>query len=162
MPAISFGADIDKIEEQDGWVFVQEGNAYVAFRFVFPAVDTINASTDKRTAVPIPYALDEDGFGLFKPEPAPYTWKESKPGEPRTLEAKEPLCRADRRGVTQAPPCHAGGVQEGRVEEPHPHETGHPFGLSPDLQGLRQGGEGALSELRHRQAGEDRRRSPEL
>ena len=91
LPAISLVSDIDKIEEQDGWVFVQEGNAYVAFRFVFPALDTINASTDKRTAVPIPYALDEDGFGLFKPEPAPYTWKESKPGEPRTFESKEPF-----------------------------------------------------------------------
>jgi hypothetical protein len=91
LPSISLVSDIDKIEEQDGWVFVQEGNAYVAFRFVFPALDTINASADKRTAVPIPYALDEDGFGLFKPEPAPYTWKESKPGEPRTFESKEPF-----------------------------------------------------------------------
>ena len=91
LPTISLVSDIDKIEEQDGWVFVQEGNAYVAFRFVFPALDTINASADKRTAVPIPYALDEDGFGLFKPEPAPYTWKESKPGEPRTFESKEPF-----------------------------------------------------------------------
>jgi hypothetical protein len=89
-PKISFSADIDKIEEQDGWVFVQEGNAYVAFRFVYPATDTINASTDKRTAVPIPFALDEEGFGLFKPEPAPYTWKESKPGDPRMLEPKDP------------------------------------------------------------------------
>ena len=88
-PTISFGPDIDRLEEQDGWVFVQEGNAYVGFRFVFPALDTINASADKRTAVPIPYALDEGGFGLFKPEPAPYTWKESKPGEPRTFESKE-------------------------------------------------------------------------
>jgi hypothetical protein len=89
-PKITFSADIDKIEEQDGWVFVQEGNAYVAFRFVFPAVDTINASADKRTAVPIPFALDEDGFGLFKPEPAPYTWKDGKAGAGGTLEAKEP------------------------------------------------------------------------
>ena len=28
---------------------------------------------------------------LVKPEPAPYTWKESKPGEPRTFESKEPF-----------------------------------------------------------------------
>ena len=91
LPAISLSAEINKIEEQDGWVFVQEGNAYVGFRFVYPATDTINASDDKRTRVPIPYALDEEGFGLFKPEPAPYTWKESKPGEPRTFESKEPF-----------------------------------------------------------------------
>lgn len=89
-PTIAFGPDIDRFAEQDGWVFVQEGNAYAAFRFVFPAVDTINPSADKRTAVPIPYALDEDGFGLFKPEPAPYIWKDGKSGAGGTLEGKEP------------------------------------------------------------------------
>ena len=89
-PTISFGPDIDRLEEQDGWVFVQEGNAYAAFRVVFPAVDTIQESAKKGRSVPAPFAIDEDGFGLFKPEPAPHTWQESKPGTGRTLEAKFP------------------------------------------------------------------------
>ena len=70
---VLFGADLDRIEEKDGWVFVQEGNAYAAVRVVVPAEDTMVKGV-KRT-MPAPVDFEVDGFGLFKPEPQPYTWQ---------------------------------------------------------------------------------------
>ena len=162
-PTISFGPDIDRLEEQDGWVFVQEGNAYAAFRVVFPAVDTIQESAKKGRSLPTPFAFDEDGFGLFKPEPAPYTWKEMDPKVGiRTLEAKNPYAAM----VVEASrkPHHATleAFKKDVSGQSAQAQAGHRRRIYPDLQGLRQRGERALSELRHPEAGEDRRRSPEL
>ena len=94
---VLFGADLDRIEEKDGWVFVQEGNAYAAVRVVSPAADTMEKGGKKdEKMMPAPVDFDADGFGLFKPEPQPYTWqideekhKGIKLQKPRKLVAKD-------------------------------------------------------------------------
>jgi len=85
---IPFGLDIDVIEEQDGWVFVQEGNAYAAFRIVYPAEETIQEGAKKGRLMAVPIGFDEDGFGLFSPEPAPYTWMAPDPNKPKIIQAQ--------------------------------------------------------------------------
>ncbi len=87
---VSFGPDLDRIEEQDGWVFVQEGNAYTALRVVSPAADTIEKSASGPGRVlPAAMGFDENGVGLLKPEPAPYTWLQTVPPPNRALVAKD-------------------------------------------------------------------------
>jgi len=95
---VLFGADLDRVEEKDGWVFAQEGNAYAAIRVVAPAADTMEESTKKKGRImPTPMDFDADGFGLFKLEPNPYTWQVDDQkhkgillNSPRKLVAKDP------------------------------------------------------------------------
>jgi len=91
---VLFGADLDRIEEKDGWVFVQEGKAYAAIRVVAPAEDTMEKGL--KATMPAPVDFDADGFGLFKLEPQPYTWQSDeakhkgiKLQSPRKLVAKD-------------------------------------------------------------------------
>lgn len=92
---VLFGADLDRVEEKDSWVFVQEGNAYAAVRVVAPAEDTMEKGLKSMMSAPVDF--DADGFGLFKLDPQPYTWQideEKHKGiilqKPRKLEAKDP------------------------------------------------------------------------
>ena len=84
---VVFGKDVDRIEEQDGWVFAQEGNAYVAFRVVWPAVD-FAARGGAGTPV------EADGFGRLPLAKDTYTWADQKAAKRmisgRTMTANEP------------------------------------------------------------------------
>lgn len=111
---VLFGADLDRIEEKDGWVFVQEGNAFVAVRVVSPAADSSAADSTaadstaadspqedvkngkKLKGQDTPETVDPEGFELLKPDPQPYTWVDDKEkhkgiklSNARTLVAKD-------------------------------------------------------------------------
>lgn len=84
-----FGTDLDRIEERDGWIFVEEGNAYVAIRVIEPAVDTMETNAVKGNLLPSPVSFDPNGFGLFKPGIAACTWEEGgKPSKGRMRVAR--------------------------------------------------------------------------
>lgn len=73
---VDFGKDVDHIEEQDGWVFVQEGNAYGAFRIVSTASNAPPVGRDERGYALLPLARDN------------YTLEQGKGGT--VLKAREP------------------------------------------------------------------------
>ena len=52
---VEFGPDMDRIVEKDGWIFVEEGNAFVALRFA--AYGEMGGQTARET-------YDEDNFGI--------------------------------------------------------------------------------------------------
>jgi len=63
-PSVWFGKDIDRLEEKDRWVFVQEGDAYAAFRIV--------SAVSNESGV-----YDKDGFWLLEAAKDNYTWQEN-------------------------------------------------------------------------------------
>ena len=71
---VQFGQDVDHIEEKDGWVFIQEGDAYGAFRIVSPASKE-------------PMGRDPRGYGLYPLATDNYVLEKTKTGT--TLTAKE-------------------------------------------------------------------------
>ena len=71
---VTFGKDVDHIEEKDGWVFIQEGDAYGAFRIVSAAT---NAPTGR----------DPRGYGLYPLATDNYVLEKNKAGT--TLTAKQ-------------------------------------------------------------------------
>lgn len=72
---VNFSNDLNrKLVERDGWIFVEEGNAYVALRVVAPSPDSFVESNHRM--MPAAFAVDENGFGLLKPDPMGYTWLE--------------------------------------------------------------------------------------
>jgi hypothetical protein len=67
---VEFGKGVDLIEEQDGWVFAREGNAYAAFRVVSPTpMELAEIQKTKKGDTEIyAYKLvgrDEQGFALL-------------------------------------------------------------------------------------------------
>lgn len=80
---ILFGKDIDRIEEKDGWVFVEEGNAFAAFRLVWPVAREKNNRPQG----------DAEGFVRLTPATDTYQWAESENPKrwSRALVAKETL-----------------------------------------------------------------------
>ena len=81
--SVVFGNDVDRIEEKQGWVFAQEGNAYVAFRTVWPD-GGVSAK---------PQTHDPEGFGRLTPALDTYIWSEGSSGKRsitgRMMTAKE-------------------------------------------------------------------------
>ncbi|MBM4087533.1 MAG: hypothetical protein FJ272_22310 [Planctomycetes bacterium] len=81
--SVVFGKDVDRIAEKEGWVFAQEGNAYVAFRMVWP-----DGGPSAKAE-----SFDRDGFGLLTPVQDSYAWGEGNLGKRsvtgRTMTAKE-------------------------------------------------------------------------
>ena len=77
-PAVVFGKDIDRIEEKEGWIFAQEGKAYVAVRFVTPDTEPGIERLGHAQFYKKPKKIDVDGFGLFEPLLQSYTWDEQK------------------------------------------------------------------------------------
>jgi hypothetical protein len=75
---VNFGVGVDRVEEKEGWVFVEEGNAFAAFRIVAPAPQK------EGTALP----RDAEGFALLAPDPAAYTLTAPTNGQGWVLKAK--------------------------------------------------------------------------
>ncbi len=67
---VEFGNGLKRLEEKDGWVFVEEGNAYAAIRFVSPAPE----AKDK------PSPVDDEGFKLLEPRRDSYSLKRGASG----------------------------------------------------------------------------------
>jgi hypothetical protein len=83
---VAFGKGLKKIVEKDGWVFVAEGNAYVALRIVSPA-----------EAKPGNHTTDDEGFVLLAPLEDAYEWQDDivfsrvkKFGPGRGIVARDP------------------------------------------------------------------------
>jgi hypothetical protein len=75
---VILGSGLDRIEEKDGWVFVQAGNAYTALRIVTPAAENQEVNALGRP-LPTPVDFDKEGFGLFALEPKAYILEEGVP-----------------------------------------------------------------------------------
>lgn len=75
--SVEFGKGLERIVEKDGWVFVEEGDAFAALRIVSPKP----VEKDK------PLPRDQEGFALFTPAEDAYTWSEDR----RTITSKEDL-----------------------------------------------------------------------
>jgi hypothetical protein len=75
---VTFGVGVDRVEEKNGWVFAEEGNAFAAFRIVAPAPQK------EGTALP----RDAEGFALLAPDPAAYTLTAPTNGQGWVLNAK--------------------------------------------------------------------------
>jgi hypothetical protein len=72
---VTFGAGVDRTVEKDGWVFAEEGNAYVACRMVAAVSETANDEEKIKGALrsAVTTVYDENGFGIYKPALKPYT-----------------------------------------------------------------------------------------
>lgn len=82
---IVFGKDIKNIVEKEGWVFVKEGNAYVAIRMLAPVsegADTEREKLEGTMEFAVTTVYDQAGFGIYKPALKPYVMKKGK-AEPR-------------------------------------------------------------------------------
>jgi hypothetical protein len=84
---VSFGKDLDRIEEKDGWIFVEEGNAYAAIRFIKPAP----REKDQ------PLAHNEEGFAVFDAVIDSYTWNDKKDAVTSTDDLMPMIVEASRR-----------------------------------------------------------------
>jgi len=86
-PSVSFGKDLDRIEEKDGWIFVEEGNAYAAIRFV-------KAAPREKDQ---PQAHNDEGFAVFEAALDSYTWNDKKDTATATDDMMPVIVEASRR-----------------------------------------------------------------
>jgi len=85
---VLFGKGVDLIEEKDGWVFAQEGNAYAAFRIVSPTdKEFVGNHKGKDIFALVPVGRDKRGFALLEAAKDNYVLEENKGS--RVLKSKE-------------------------------------------------------------------------
>ncbi len=90
MLKVTFGKGIDELVERDGWVFIQEGRAFLATKIIMPEVEGREELKrgPQSPALPKAYAYDKkDHVGLYRVESNPYTLTKDKKGN-RIIEAK--------------------------------------------------------------------------
>ena len=85
---VTFGTEVDRIVEKDGWVFAEEGNAFVACRIIAPLSEAPEKDPKGKKQRAKTTVYDEDGFGIYTPDPKPYIWTKGKRGE-KVMEAIE-------------------------------------------------------------------------